>query len=457
MSILDKLTPSSQRNFHMPKIPRKNRSNEIGPKRQTYYLSNGLTYNTNTNAVDVDSLRKQRLGRALILQTAAVQSAIMLISTTVADLICSTLRIETADGEMVEKPTTRQQAILDKFLYSANPFESGREMIVNALCDYLLTGNAVLCAEKSGGLVTNLYRMMPDTAKTSMNANNGPLRYTGQLYHWPTREDSTFVLERVCHVRYPNFMGTQRHDSRAGFVLGPVDTLKETLGIGGRIDQLINDFFNSNVRDLRIVFSTEHKVEEEAAEKFMEYIDELSENNDPIAFVQNGMQVHTVNPLVMDANMTSLRKEQIREVARVFRVPLFMLAEEKSGVQIETIARDVYSSCIKPNLNAFLSAMTHTFLNNRNETGGFKFSIDESELLRGNTAALVSLINAVKGDAQSNALMNSVEIRERIPGVQPKMKPDPNQAILKQGLKDRQSMQNEDSDSDEAEDKEDDE
>ena len=180
-------------------------------------------------------------------------------------------------------------------------------------------------------------------------------------------------------------------------------------------------------------------MDDSTQQKFQEWLDEWERSGETIGFVHNGMKFTTVNPSVMDPSMTTLRKEQVHEVSRVWGVPVFLLAEEKSAVNIEISAREFWDKCGKAHTNSILSALSHRFLSGMGEARKFKFAIDERELLRGNTAALVSVINAMKGDAQNPGMITSAEGREMI-GLPRVMEEDPNADIIRRQLRERQSQ-----------------
>ena len=404
----------------------------IGPVR----FANGVLFDSFDSSVSVNDARLN--DRTSIIQCAAVVRALELISSNVADLFTDTLHITDSMGERVpnERLTKNQRALLELLRTSPNRKESSNEFFTNMVIDYLMSGNSVVVADRSMGGISRLQRMVGETASVGVTPT-GTEYYTGEIVFEP-RTRVIYSETNVCHIRYRNLSGVQIPDTRRGFVPGLTDILQRTLKINIDLDQYVSDWFSSDARTLRLAVSSEIETSKKAQEDFKNYLRAEAQKGNTVIYVPAGMKVEAIGAGPSDASLDALREYQIREVARAFSVPPYTLGLDKAGVQIETVARDIYTMAVKPHVNAIKGALTHAFLNRAYETKGFKFEVDPMMMLRGNTAAIVSLVQATKGDAQTPGLLASQELRQLM-SLSGKMPEDVNAEQIEKALAARQS------------------
>lgn len=299
----------------------------------------------------------------------------------------------------------------------------------------------MIAVERGGNYASSLHIMREET--TTITASDNARQYTGILSDDITYNDNNTYPERdIVHVRFRNYDWTERSSerSRFGFATSPVELLKRSLEITNQLDKFVLQFFKSNVNGLRMKVNATVPIGKEAARQFREYVEQEAEDRKGIVYLRNGLDINQIQSTAIDQSMGVLREFQIKEVARIFGVPEFMLSSNKSGIPIEVAMRDFFVNGLKPHVNAFLNAMTHTMLNRDPKSNKkFRFQIDESELIRGNIQSIASLINVAGGDAQRFAYMNSAEIRKMM-GLPEIMEEDPNKEMMDEGIKQRQSM-----------------
>ena len=395
-----------------------------------------IIVNTHTGDWFPDPLQDaQNASRIRLIKSSPVQAAVRLISTSIADLICNTLYIVDERGERVE-PTTAQREILDLFRYEPNVMEDGYEFTANAVADMVLEGNGLIGIERVGQRVNRLYRLDPKDARVGRNSM-GDTYYTGPV-SMTSGMAKTFIRQNMVHARLINFEGDDSDDSRRGFVRGPVYTLTQTMLINGYLDEYIVKYFTSDANGLRLFIKATEMIADTEADKTKEYISRVGKNNKGLAYLSSKLEPVPIQTSAIDQSMAALRTFQIREVSRIFGVPVSMLGEEKSGTDIATLKQDFWHNCVKPHSNTFLAAMTSKLLNQRNGPKGFRFAVDPMEMFKGDPELLAKMLPAL-GDAQRPGIMRPTEMRQF--GGLPALMPDESETDKQvyEDLKKRQS------------------
>ena len=368
-----------------------------------------IIVNTNTGdwfpdpAADVDNASRLKL-----IKSSPVQAAVRLISTSIADLICNTLYIVDERGERVD-PDPMQREVLDLLRYEPNVLEDGYEFIANAACDMVLEGNALVGIERVGQRVNRLYRLMPKDARVAMN-NRGETYYSGPV-SMLSGSGMTFTRRNMVHARLINFEGDDATESRRGFVKGPVYTLARTMLINGFLDEYIVKYFTSDANGLRLFVRATDNIGKDKIEATRSYIGEIGRKSKGVAFLQKALEPVPIQTSAIDQSMAALRTFQVREVSRIFGVPVPMLGEEKSGTNIAALKQDFWHNCVKPHANTFLAAMTAKLLNTGRGPKGHRFAVDPMEMFKGDPELLVKMLPAL-GDAQRPGIMRPTEMRQ---------------------------------------------
>ena len=409
-----------------------------------WLLPNGITYSTHDGRVSVAEL--QNVGRRQLVRSSAVFRATELIATNVAGLIQETLHVIDDEGKVI-KPNGNQRKLMNLLKYSPNDEEGAFEFICNVCVDYLLSGNGLIGMNMIGADPVSLHRILPDVATTAVDGSvrryDGPV--SDDFFTGTNRRDwRTFAANRVVHIRFRNLSGVRRTDSRAGFSTGILEILADTLNINVALDKYVLSFFGSPISNFRIQIGAERPVGKDDAVTFQSYMNKIAEDGENFVFLPDGLTLNPVTAAAIDQQTAELRKMQIREVARAFGLPTYVLNEERTGINQEIAAREIWQSGIRPHVRAMLGAMTHRMLNRFGATKGYRFAIDETELVKGSWTSLVALLNATSGDAQRPSLATSGERREWI-GLPAEMPEDENEERLRKDLAANQGNESEES------------
>ncbi|MGV0958200.1 MAG: phage portal protein [Limnohabitans sp.] len=265
--------------------------------------------------VSVRSVSGMRVSPDSAMRLAAVYACIRILSETMASLPLVVYRAR-ADGG--------KDRVTDHWLYRVlgkkpnryqNPFE-WREMLQGHLA---LRGNAFCQILTNGrGEVTELIPIHPDRVRLELLAE-GDYRYRIQ-----NAAGQEMVLRRgeVWHLRGLS------SDGLLG--LSPIELSRESLGMALAAQDYGARFFSNDAKPTGgwIEFPGNFK-DSEAKRVFRESYQaaQSGANRGKVLVLENGMKFHEVGVTNKDAQFLELRKFQITDIARLFRVPPHMIAD----------------------------------------------------------------------------------------------------------------------------------
>ena len=265
--------------------------------------------------VSVRSVSGMRVSPDSAMRLAAVYACVRILSETMASLPLVVYRAR-ADGG--------KDRVTDHWLYRVlgkkpnryqNPFE-WREMLQGHLA---LRGNAFCQILTNGrGEVTELIPIHPDRVRLELLAQ-GDYRYRIQ-----NAAGQEMVLRRgeVWHLRGLS------SDGLLG--LSPIELSRESLGMALAAQEYGARFFSNDAKPTGgwIEFPGNFK-DSEAKRVFRESYQaaQSGANRGKVLVLENGMKFHEVGVTNKDAQFLELRKLQITDIARLFRVPPHMIAD----------------------------------------------------------------------------------------------------------------------------------
>jgi HK97 family phage portal protein len=249
------------------------------------------------------------------MRLAAVYACVRILSETMASLPLVVYRPRKDGGK---------DRVTDHWLYQLlgkrpnryqNPFE-WREMLQGHLA---LRGNAFCqILANSRGEITELIPIHPDRVRMEL-LSSGDYRYRIR-----DQAGSEIVLPRgeVWHLRGLS------SDGLIG--LSPIELSRESLGMALAAQDYGARFFNNDAKPTGgwIEFPGTFK-DPEAKRVFRESYQaaQSGSNRGKVLVLENGMKFHEVGVTNKDAQFLELRKFQITDIARLFRVPPHMIAD----------------------------------------------------------------------------------------------------------------------------------
>ena len=310
------------------------------------------------------------------LRLAAVYACVRILSETMASLPLVLYRPR-ADGG--------KDQVTDHWLYRLlakrpnrfqNPFE-WREMLQSHL---VLRGNAYnQIVTNPRGEVVELLPLHPDRVQLELLAS-GEYRY-----RFTDRTGTENILPRgqVWHLRGLS------SDGLLG--LSPIDLARESLGMALAAQDYGARFFANDAKPTGgwIEFPGSFK-DSEAKKVFRESYQQAQSgaNRGKVLVLENGMKFHEVGVTNRDAQFLELRKFQITDIARLFRVPPHMIAD---------LDRATFSNIEQQSLEFVMHTMTPW-------AERWEASIESELMLDGEELEVeFDFSNLMRGDAASRA------------------------------------------------------
>ena len=265
--------------------------------------------------VSVRSVSGMRVSPDSAMRLAAVYACVRILSETMASLPLVLYRAR-ADGG--------KDRVTDHWLYRVlgkkpnryqNPFE-WREMLQGHLA---LRGNAFCQILTNGrGEVTELIPIHPDRVRLELLAQ-GDYRYRIQ-----NAAGQEMVLRRgeVWHLRGLS------SDGLLG--LSPIELSRESLGMALAAQDYGARFFSNDAKPTGGWIEFPGNFEDSEAKRVFRESYQAAQsgaNRGKVLVLENGMKFHEVGVTNKDAQFLELRKFQITDIARLFRVPPHMIAD----------------------------------------------------------------------------------------------------------------------------------
>lgn len=271
----------------------------------------------------------------------AVACAVGLIAETVGNL---PMKLYSKD----DKATVKDHPAYDLIHEEANPWTSAEKLREELTTDALMHGHGfAYVVRNSAGDPVELHRIDPSRVKIETLTDGEP-SYLVQLESGERR----FSFEDMLHVSA--FGGTS-----------PIQLGRETIGLALAFESHVAKLFANGGRPAGIL-STEKNLGDEAKAKLSESWKAAhgAGRSGGVAVLDEGMAFHQITMTLTDAQFAENRIEQIREIARFFRVPPTMLFELSRGTwsNTEEMARQFLTITLKPWLTAWASAYARVLL-----------------------------------------------------------------------------------------------
>ena len=249
------------------------------------------------------------------MRLAAVYACVRILSETMASLPITVYRQRSDGGKDKDTSHWLYRLLAKHPNRFQNPFE-WREMLQGHL---VLRGNAYCqIVTNARGEIDELLPIHPDRIRIDV-LPSGDYRYrvTDRF-----GQESVFPRESIWHLRGLS------SDGLLG--LSPIDLARESLGMALAAQDYGARFFTNDAKPTGgwIEFPGSFK-DSEAKRVFRESYQaaQSGANRGKVLVLENGMKFHEVGVTNRDAQFLELRKFQITDIARLFRVPPHMIAD----------------------------------------------------------------------------------------------------------------------------------
>lgn len=319
------------------------------------------------------------------LRVPAVACAVALISETIGAMPAKAHLSDT-------KETAKDHAAYKLVHDEANEWTSAGQLREDLTIDALITGNGYAHVTRlTDGTPFELHRLDPHTVQTDYEPDGEPF-YTVQTVAGPRR----YSYRDILHIR--PFGG-----------VSPITLGRETIALSLAFEGHIASLFANGARPSGIIKS-EKMLDVEAKKKIAAswFSTHAGRNAGGTAILDEGMSYDQLSMTLADAQFAENRLEQIREIARVFRVPPTMLFELTRGTwsNTEEMARQFYAITLKPWLTSWAWAYSRVLFTPE-ERAAFYVEFVTDDLLTTNAAARA----AAYGQYRSMGAMTANEVR----------------------------------------------
>jgi len=244
------------------------------------------------------------------LQLAVVYAAVSIISDAIAQLPIDVIRRE--GDEHVPQPDHRLVHTLNR---EPNQYMTSFTFRNTAQSHALLWGNTYSeIIYTRGGQPTDLFPILPDRTVIEKDGNTRSIVYRTNVDGQPVYLNP----DRVLHIPGMGF------DGLVGY--SPIHLARNAIGLGLALEEFGSKFF---ANDMKSGGYLKHpsKLSEEAQRNIVESVERQGGLNNAhrLMVLQEGMEFQTTTIAPEDAQFLSTRSFQVEEIARMYRIPLFML------------------------------------------------------------------------------------------------------------------------------------
>ncbi|MFN3663844.1 phage portal protein [Yoonia sp.] len=279
---------------------------------------------------------------AAAMRVPAVACAVALISETIGSLPCKIF-------DSATKETAKTHPAYRLIHDEANPWTSAAQLREDLTLDALTRdqGGFALVTRYTDGRPAEMYRIDPASV-TVLTAPDGEPTYRVQTADGPVIYSFTDML----HIK--PFGG-----------VCPITLGKEAIGLAIAFEHHISALFRNGARPSGIITSPKILDVETKKKISVSFLNTHGGRNvGGTAILDEGMAYQQLSMTLADAQFAENRIEQIREIARVFRVPPTMLFELSRGTwsNVEEMSRQFLAITLKPWLIAWTWAYARVLL-----------------------------------------------------------------------------------------------
>lgn len=323
---------------------------------------------------------------AAAMRVPAVACATALISETIGSLPCKVF-------DTASKETSKEHPAYRLVHDEANPWTSAAQLREDLTLDALTRdqGGFALVTRFSDSRPAEMHRLDPGTV-TVLTAADGEPSYRVQTPSGAI----TYPFTDVLHIA--PFGG-----------VSPITLGREAIGLAIAFERHIASLFQNGARPSGII--TSPKVLDAESKKKLSaswFTTHSGSRAGSTAVLDEGMQYQQISQTLADTQFSENRLEQVREIARCFRVPATMLGELSKGTfaNTEEQARQFLSTTLKPWLTTWSWAYARVLLTPE-ERQEFYIEFVTDALVQTNIAARA----AAYGQYRAMGVLTANEVR----------------------------------------------
>ncbi len=333
---------------------------------------------------------------------------VTLLSSVMAQLItCGNLRIINPRGE-IDKSRMAQN-ILGLLQHSPDGVTPAFQFIEDAALDYLIDGNALLAVQRAMGRLALLKRLESSTALLDYDHEYNAIYRAYDAYDYQRERYNLYSDLDVIHARWglvTKVYGAS--GNRARFASAPVALMRPAVSIGLESDRYILDWYKTDSPKANVGISIQKSLTAEQKEQFYTQFQRAAKTRAPLLMGEGASFTNLNNTSSGSSTQATQRDFQVSEICRIYGVPGPVVNQQVTqwGSGIEQLSKMLYRFGLRQHLERLLSPMKMKLL-----PRGYQFSLDETDLLRGDTAGISALLNSTRGDSQRKEVATIEEQR----------------------------------------------
>lgn len=202
--------------------------------------------------------------------------------------------------------------------------------------------------------IREIWPLRPDWMKVERDRTSGLILYR---YHRPEKTERIFDADEILHIRGLSL------DGLVG--LSPISQAREAIGLSLATEEYGARFFGNNARPGAVL---EHpgglslKAKDNLLKSF-EDVHKGLQGAHRLGILEEGMKLHEIGVPPKDAQFLELRKFQVEDIARMFRIPLHKIGNldratfnniEHLGIEFVTDTVRPWAVCIEQAMNRAL-------------------------------------------------------------------------------------------------------
>lgn len=308
------------------------------------------------------------------LRVPAVASAVRVISEAAASLDVYVMERK-EDGT---EERDNDHAILDLLRGDANSWTSGFELIRDLVGDALCRDwGGIAWVNRIGDEVREIIRYQPSAISVTYDPKTGEPSY---------RLDGALVSSKnIIHVR-------------GAFDKSPLSLAAEAIGAAREMEKHAGNLFKRGARPGGVI-ETPKALGHQGAKKMIEMwrlMMDGADNAGKSGILWDDAKWRQLTFNSVDSQFLELRKFQISEIARAFRVPPSMLFEldRATWSNSEQMGREFLTYCLEPWLKALEAALGRALLS-KEDRKRFRIVFDRDDLTRADLTARATAISSL--------------------------------------------------------------
>lgn len=314
------------------------------------------------------------------LRVPAVASAVRVISEAAAclDVYVMERKEDGTEGR------DNNHIILDLLRGDANSWTSGFELIRDLVADALCRDwGGIAWVNRVGEEVREIIRFQPSTVSVTYDPRTGEPSYT--------LDGGKVSSKDIIHVR-------------GAFDRCPLNLASDAIGAAREMEKHAGNLFKNGARPGGVI-ENEKNIGEEGAKKMLlawRKAMEGAANSGKTAVLWDNAKWKAMTLNSVDSQFLELRKFQISEIARAFRVPPSMLFEldRATWSNSEQMGREFLTYCLEPWLKALEAALGRALFS-KEDRKRFRIMFDRDDLTR---ASLTERATAISSFVSAKAI-----------------------------------------------------